>query len=370
MDATTYRIFVTVTPELEPLLQQELGELGIEGRIDRLEGGLELVGDRRCLWRITLCSRLAESVRVRLGAPFAAVSFEALHAGLLRLPWAAYRVRGGELPEIRVTCRRSRLYHSGAVAQRAAELLRERLDLLQGAAAEGAPRIYLRLERDRAQVTVDASGELLHRRGYRLHVGQAPLRETLAAACLREAGYDGTQALWDPFCGAGTIPLEALAVATGAWPGAQRRFAFERWPTHDADGFARLRESQPPRREHGAQVLGSDIDADVLDAARRNARAAELAQGLQLLEGDFETVSERAPQGAMIVCNPPYGHRLAGQGELHRRFGALLARRSDLDPVLVLTGRRGFARATGLPWEPVLAFSNRGLPVRLLRLAR
>jgi len=364
--STRYRIFVSVTPGLEHLLEQELHELGVRGG-DRLEGGLELGGERRTLWRVCLCSRLAESARVRLGKAFTARTFDELRAGLLRLPWAAYLPRGSALPEVRVTCHRSRLYHSGAVAERVLYALAERLDA-PGETSPELPRIHLRLERDRVQVSVDASGELLHRRGYRRHVGEAPMRETLAAACLRAAGYDGTRPLWDPFCGAGTLPLEALGLATGTRPGAGRSFAFEAWPTHDAAGFAELRAGLPSPCPAPASVLGSDVDADALEAASSNAAAAGLAP--ELRQGDFAAVADAVPAGTMIVTNPPYGHRLGGEGEVYRRLGDLLREREDLGPVFMLTGRRGLSRATGLPWEPVLAFSNRGLPVRLMRLAR
>lgn len=367
--STRYRIFVSVTPGLEHLLEQELGDLDLRGG-ERLEGGLELGGDRRTLWRVCLCSRLAESARVRLGKPFTARAFDELCAGLLRLPWAAYLPRGQALPEVRATCHRSRLYHSGAVAERARDVLAERLAVMgeTRGGPSGLPRIHLRLERDRVQVSVDASGELLHRRGYRRHVGEAPLRETLAAACLRAAGYDGTQPLWDPFCGAGTLPLEALGLATGSQPGVGRSFAFESWPTHDADGFAELRADLPSPHPAPASVLGSDVDADALEAASSNAAAAGLSP--ELRQGDFAAVADVVPARTMIVTNPPYGRRLGGEGEVYRRLGDLLRARTDLGPVFVLAGRRGLSKVTGLPWEPVLAFGNRGLPVRLMRLAR
>jgi len=373
---TRYRVFVAVTPGLEPLLAQELVELGLCDRPSAVAGGVELAGDRRCVWQVALRSRLAESVRVRLGRPFRAVRFEQLRERLGRLPWSAYIPRGLR-PEVRVSCRRSRLYHSDAVAQRIEAVLEERLETAAPVAAAGLhagglqpPRVYARLERDLVQISIDASGEPLHRRGYRTHVGAAPLRETLAAACLRAAGLSGVSALWDPFCGAGTVPVEALREAMDLAPGASRRFAFEAWPTHDAEAYGVLVRDLPAARPPAMSVFGSDVDRDVLAAARDNARRAGVAEHLKLLEGDFETVAARIPPGAAVVTNPPHGRRLTGRGlrELHRRLGALLAGRPDLSPVHVLTGYPGFRRATGLPWRQVLTFDNRGSPVRLLRL--
>jgi len=378
MSATRYRIFITVAPGLEALLEQELLHLGIldqtageAGRgtrgtsATRLTGGLELAGDRRSLWTVACCSRVAETVRVRVGSPFVATSFEDLRQGLLRLPWAAYLRRGGSLPRVRVTCHRSRLYHSGAVAQRVEQVLAQRLGDEAGDETEG--QVYLRLERNRVQVSIDASGDPLHRRGYRLQVGQAPLRETLAAACLQAAGYAGGP-LWDPFCGSGTLPIEALAMAAGILPGTHRHFAFERWPTHAPDEYGRWAASLPAPGDASAQVFGSDRDPLALKAAAANARTAELDACLTLVEGDFEQVAARIPAGTMIVSNPPYGHRVPAQRDLYQRFGQLLGR-TDMGPVYVLTAMRGFGRATGLKWEPTLEFSNQGLRVRLLHLS-
>jgi len=392
--ATLYRLFVSITPGLEPLLAQELTDLGIGAKQTSVTGGMELMGDRQCLWRLCRDSRLAESVRVRLGPPFAARSFDDLLAGLGRLPWAAYLQRGGALPEVRVTCHHSRLYHSGAVAQRVVQVLTDRVGC-QDQGGDAADRVHVRLERDQVQVSVDASGELLHRRGYRLHVGQAPLRETLAAACLRAAAYTHTshlahpsppvghqrsaphsgeapplRALWDPFCGAGTLVLEALAMAAGIAPGAQRRFAFERWPTHDARAYADwLAESPVPDAvPPSLRLFASDRDPRELEAARANARAAELETHLTLSEGDFQQVAPQIPAGTGIITNPPYGKRLPGEPDLYPRLGELLRQRPDLRPVHLLTAVRGLGRLTDCKWEAVLSFSNRGLPVRLLRL--
>jgi putative N6-adenine-specific DNA methylase len=368
---TRYRVFVAVTPGLEPLLEQELAELELPDRPTTVTGGAELACDRRGLWQVALRSRLAESVRVRLGRPFRAVSFDQLRDTLCRLPWSAYLARGLR-PEVRVVCRRSRLYHSGAVAERIEAVLEERLGPASDTAGRPPPRVYARLERDLVQISIDASGELLHRRGYRTHVGEAPLRETLASACLRAAGLNEKppHALWDPFCGAGTIVLEALCTAAGLPAGASRRFAFESWPTHDAEAYGALLQRLPEGEPPALAAYGSDIDPGVLSAARENARRAGVAEHLTLLEGDFEAVAEAIPRGAAVVTNPPHGRRLAGRGlgDLHGRLGALFKKRPDLRPVHVLTGYRGFRRATGLRWRQALSFDNRGSPVQLLRL--
>lgn len=375
MGATRYRIFVAVTPGLEQLLEQELGELkiGLSGAI-RERGGIELSGDQQGLWRVACCSRLAESIRVRIGRPFVARSFEQLQH-VTRLPWAAFLDRSGPWPRVKVTCHKSRLHHSGAVAQRIGEALAGRLGLDGAEARTGmpGPTIFARLVRDRVQLSVDASGELLHRRGYRISTGRAPLRETLAAACLRAAGYlsqSGDAPLWDPFCGTGTIVLEAQDAITGRWPGIRRAFAFERWPTHDAEAFDAFKAGLNRRDQPAARVIGSDLDQRQLDAAVRNARRADLEHHVTWLAGDFEEVEQKIPEGAWILTNPPYGPRCGGRGlgELYRRFGELLRRRSDLSTnTFVLSGHPAFRSRTRMDWKTVLAFGNQGVPVELVR---
>lgn len=175
--ASTYKYFAAVSPGLEALLCVELGELGLEARPCR--GGVEWRGAIDSMWLVHYRSRLAESVRARL-RPFHAERFEALEAGLMRLPWHAYLRQ--DLPvSFSVSCHKSRLYHSGAVAEHARSAIRRRLGACPEPAEAQPPEsrvqeVHLRLERDEVQASVEASGELLHRRGYRTHIGEAPLR--------------------------------------------------------------------------------------------------------------------------------------------------------------------------------------------------
>src|SRR5262245_16561985 len=188
MSASVFRAFAACSPGVESLLASELTALGATGESER--GGVEFSGSRELLWRVLRESRLAESVRVRLRA-FEARTFAELESGLARLPWHAYLDRGafgaGRV-RIDVTCKKSRLYHSDAVAERVEQVIAARLGqaLVEhdgvGSQIHSIARVFVRILRDRVQVSVDASGERLHKRGYRVEVSRAPLRETLAAA--------------------------------------------------------------------------------------------------------------------------------------------------------------------------------------------
>ncbi len=367
MNSTRYQLFCSVTPGLEPLLEEEVRALGITGRLRAHAGGVEVQVDREGLWTLACRSRLAESLRVRIGR-IEARRFEALEQGLGRIPWHAWLPKGAT-PAVHAVCHKSALYHSGAVAERVVRAIAASQTKRGGEPTDDpTPTIHVRFDHDVARISVDASGELLHRRGWRTRVGGAPMRETLAAACLHAARLPPDVVLWDPFCGAGTIPIERLRTIAGlpTWrPG--RSFAFETWPTHDAQAWANWRDGLELDLQPRARAIGSDIDPESIEAARGNAEAAGVTPWIDLYAGDFQSVAKRVPQGAAVVCNPPYGKRMGrdGMGEMLERFGRMLRRRRDLVPVAVLSGAAGFGRGTGLPWNTALRLQNRGLRVRL-----
>ena len=365
--ATRYRIFAGVTPGIESLLHKELKALVPDGKATPVEGGVELNGAREDLWHIALYSRLAESLRVRLGRPLETRTFDEFMARMGKLPWSAYLPRGGGMPRITVSCQSSKLYHTEAMAQRMRMVLRDRLGCTD---EPGQGRVFLRIVKDQAQVSVDAAGDPMHKRGYRVHLSEAPLRETLAAACLVAADYRGGP-LWDPFCGAGTIPLEAANLLAGVPAGGRRKFAFEQWPVHDAEAWAAIKQGVPEPALPDSLIIGSDKSEKALDAARHNTSEAGLEGHVRWIVGDFDQVAEQVPEGATVVCNPPYGLRSQGRlDNVYRRLGQLLGRRFDLRPVVALSGYRELPRLTGRPWRTVHTLSNRGLSVKVLRLDR
>lgn len=372
---TSYVAFVACGPGLEGLLEEELRELGFVPR--PTPGGAEIRTDSVGLWGACWRSRLAESVRVRL-KPFVARDFDTLMRELERLPWRAYLAPGGSCA-VSVTCHKSRLWHSDAVAERVGDVLRNRAGAAPSAEAEVDLRIFVRLQRDRVQVSVDAGGARLHRRGYRTHVAPASLRETLAAALVR-VGVDAApeaRVLWDPFCGAGTIALEWLESQLGRPAGVRREFAFERWPTHPAETYREWAASVPRESPTDAlgryRVIGSDQSSRSLDAARANAAAAGLDASCEWTLGDFEEASRHVPEGALVITNPPYGVRIGTgdqRGDVLVRWGRLLERRRDLRPVVqLLPAARQVALGGAGQFETAFRTSNGGIAVaaQLLR---
>jgi len=379
MSSTTHLTFVQTALGLEPLLGAELRTLLPNVAPPSLsEGGVLLRLSVRDLWTVCLASRLAEGVRVRLKA-FVARDFATLERELGRLPFSAYFMRG-KSAEVRVVSHRSKLWHSGAVTERVEGVLASRFGVGSGAAEEGAAVVFVRLTGDTAQVSIDASGHRLHRRGYRTRVAEASVRETLAAAVVSQVlGRSGEgkgappRVIWDPFCGAGTLGIEALQMARGQLAGKSRTFAFESWPTHDADGFRAHREQlalEAPARALSPelQVLFSDRDSVALESAEINAGQADVADGARFVHGDLLRVEPEVPIGAAIIANPPYGRRLA-RGDALDALVHVLDRRPDLRPCAVLIG--GPARRDLSPnFAAVLRTKNGGASVSIRVLGR
>jgi putative N6-adenine-specific DNA methylase len=362
-------LFAVCAPGLEPVLAAELAALGLRAR--SVSGGAEVRGGAGDLERMNLQLRTASRVLVRLGQ-VKATSFADLVRKARALPFETVARRGDPVA-LRVTCHKSRLYHSGAVAQRLHEALQERLG---GAAplsdhdeeAANPPQLLLaRFDHDVCTVSADSSGALLHRRGYRLLQSQAPLRETLAAALLLAAGYTGKEPLLDPLCGSGTIPIEAALLARRRAPGLLRDFAFQRWPGHDARRFeallAQLREQELPRAP--APIAGSDADSGAIADARANAVRAGVAEDLRLDPLPLREAHPGAPAPGLIATNPPYGVRI--RVDLPRLYVELgdLARRSGYRVAALAADRRAPQRA-GLKWKSLLRTRNGGLKVELL----
>ena len=216
-------------------------------------------------------------------------SFRALHLGELlsearNAPWR--EVLRPDVPfRVEATCSKSRIYHSGAAAERIETAVRQALGAppSPGSQIEAPVLIRARIEHDVCTLSVDTSGEPLHKRGYKEAIGKAPMRETLASLFLRQCGYDGTEPVVDPMCGSGTFVIEAAEIALRLNPGRARRFAFEQLATFDAAQWARMRAVESRRSPpEGVRFHGSDRDGRAISMARANAQRAGVAEYVEL----------------------------------------------------------------------------------------
>ena len=369
--------FAIVAPGLEPFALAEAKALGLAAVAE--EGGLSWHGDARSALLANAAMRIASRVVVRL-ATFEARSFAELQRHARRIEWNRV-VAPGDAVRFRVTCKKSKLYHSDAVAERLADAV---MRVVPGARAEGgseleedagdggdASLVIVRIMRDRCTVSADSSGALLHRRGYRQATAKAPLRETIAAAMLAASGWDGTSPLVDPLCGSGTIPIEAAQAARGIAPGTQRTFAMERWPTTPAGLGDQVRAELITRERVSAagQILGSDRDAGAIAAATSNAERAGVATDVGLAVRSLSSaVFPDGPRG-WIVTNPPYGVRVGDSDrvrDLWAQLGNVLRTRASGWRVALLSPEPALDRQLRIPLSSVASLINGGIPIRLM----
>lgn len=357
--------FAVVAPGLEPVCVAELTELGFTG-LEMVVGGVAFRGRLGDLYRANLWLSTASRVVVRL-ARFRCRDFPDLYRAAVRLPWGRF-LRPGTLCDYRVTCRRSRLLHSERVAETLQAAVAHALGGGAPQAALAKQLVLVRIVDDEVEISIDSSGELLHRRGYRTAVAAAPLRETLAAGILRLLDWDGRQPLADPLCGTGTFLLEALLRGKGRAPGLQRDFAFMNWPGYRA-GLWQVLSSEARRKEQPcpAVISGGDADAAALSAARANLERLKPA-GPVLLEHLPLERQPVHPGTGLVLCNPPYGKRLLSDIPLEPYFAGLgrdLQRAYPGWRKALLLPDPQLARATGLPLREVAILDNGGLRVGL-----
>lgn len=364
--------FAACAPGLEDVLAGELEALGFAPQRlahgATVSGGVLFATEVAGLASANRRLRTASRILARVGMPFYARTFEELFARVARLPWDRFWSPTTPIA-LRVTCRGSRLYHSDAVAERVVGALGERFggaptlgafDEDQGGDAQ---LIVVRLVDDECTISIDSSGPHLHRRGYRLATAKAPLRETLAAAMLIGAGWDPTTPLIDPFCGSGTIAIEAALMAVGRAPNSNRRLPLSRWPC--AAGVD-LGASVPQTAPAAARpiIVASDRDAGAIEAARANAERAGVSAWIDFR---LHSVSDMAPPPGQgwVVTNPPYGQRVGGADlrNLYARLGDLMRKRCGGWTTGILASDPALIRQTRLPLKPVWSSDNGGISV-------
>lgn len=362
-------VFGVIPPGLEQVLAEELTDLGVrEPTIE--EGGVSFRADRELLYHIHRWGRSGNRFWVRLGR-FHATTMEALAAKIRALPWAPF-VHPHRSLTVRVSATRSRLSHRDAIANKVELAVR---DALRGPRREGAKParepldVLVRLVDDEAEVSVDASGDRLHRRGWRKDIVAAPLRENLAAAVLWLSGWQLGTPLVDPMCGSGTFLIEAAGIAAGHAPGDQRNFAFETWPSHDRTLWKTVlaRKGEPREHAHESLFLGCDIDEDAVVAAKANARRARVSPDLRAC--DLRELVLPSVAGTIIV-NPPYGERLSRPREAWGALAQWLALRASGWRVTVISPDPALARIAGFKGKPVAVFPNGGIRVGVYTIER
>ncbi len=315
------KFFATCAKGTEGALRRELAALRLPA-VTGGRGGVSFEGRLEHGMRACLHARAAMRVLLQL-ASFPAPDADALYQGVRSVEWTEWLTARTTLA-VEATVSSSAITHSQFAALKVKDAVVDALRDRLGARPDVDPkdpdvRIVLHLAQDQADLSLDLAGEPLHRRGYRLAMTPAPLKETLAAAVLSLGRVPFELPFVDPMCGSGTLAIEHALSARRIAPGLQRAFGFQRWPCYRGATQSlwdrmkeRARADALPRAP--APIVARDLFAKALDAARRNAAAAGVAQDVEIEQGDARRLEPRWPEGTLCL-NPPYGERLMGKRE-------------------------------------------------------
>lgn len=320
---------------LEAVLKREIADLGLE--ITCVEDGrVTFAGDRQALCRANIFLRSAQRVLIKIGS-FHAETFEELFQKTKALPWEAYIPKDGKFWVAKAASVKSKLFSPSDIQSIMKKAMVERMkgvyhiDWFDESGADYPVRVFIK--KDEVTVGLDTSGESLHKRGYRKLTAKAPIAENLAAALLMLTPWRGDRILVDPFCGSGTIPIEAAMMAAHVAPGKNRHFTAQEW-THAFPGnlWEKAREEaaslETPDVE--TQIQGYDIDDEMVSIARANARLAGVEHLIHFQQRDVAQLSHARKYG-FILTNPPYGERLSEKKELQALYRTLGERYQALD---------------------------------------
>jgi len=350
---------------LEHLLGEEITALGYK-RIDTIDGRVTFVGDENAVARVNINSRYAERLFISLGS-FGATTFTELFDGVKALPWENFISQNDAFP-VKGHAIKSKLFSVPDCQSIVKKAIVSRLGEKYGINWFKETGVKYQVEffifRDRATLMIDTSGVALHKRGYRPQQFTAPLRETLAAAIAATARPREDVLFWDPFCGSGTIAIEAAMLMTGRAPGVNRGFSAEAFPQFSGEIWKAAREEARDLVKKSAfEAYASDIDPAAIDIARECIAHAGVKDNVKIFRRDALTITTEGRRGT-IVCNPPYGERIDAEGgvdNLYRKMGKHFAT-LDSWQIYVITSHQHFESLYGRRADKVKKLYNGMLP--------
>ncbi|MBN1904311.1 MAG: hypothetical protein JW927_04355 [Deltaproteobacteria bacterium] len=319
----SHLFFASTPPGFEALCRDELMRLPIDkNSIKTIEGGVEFRGKLIDCYLANLHLRTCNRVLFRM-AEFNAPNFRRLEKNLMDIPWELY-IKAESKPSVTVTARHSRIYHSDAIAERVIESINSRKKAVpfvtDGDGAPAAQDIFIRSVDDHMTISLDSSGDILYKRGVKQHTGKAPMRETIAAAALIRAGYNGEDILFDPMCGTGTFSIEAAMMSRCIPPGWYREFSFMSWPGFRPAQWAHIKKQAEKeiRPAYDMQrILANDKDPGMCEALSETLIEYGLETSIRAINMDFFELTPSdiyiytgINRPGLIIINPPYGIRL------------------------------------------------------------
>ncbi|MGL5378719.1 THUMP domain-containing class I SAM-dependent RNA methyltransferase [Clostridium sp.] len=340
-----YNLIATTTFGLEGITAKELKALGYED-LKTENGKVYFTGDEMDIAIANIHLRTADRILINMGE-FEARSFEELFQGTKNIKWSELIPKDG-IMHVNGKSVKSTLYSVPDCQSIVKKAIVKSMSEAYGIETfeESGPlyKIEVAILKDKVTLTIDTSGPGLHKRGYREEAGMAPLKETLAAAMVLISRWKESYELVDPFCGSGTILIEAAMIMQNIAPGMCRKFTCETWPTMDEEIFEQVREGAERAIKHkDIKLIGYDIDGRILKVARSNAQKAGVSKYIEFQRRDFNEFSS-SNKYAFVITNPPYGERLGEKEEvfnLYKTFG-LFKRRFSAWEYNILTSFENF----------------------------
>lgn len=342
-----YQLLAVCPMGLESIVAKEVQELGYETRIEN--GRIYFEGDESAIVKANLWLRTADRVKLIVGQ-FEAVTFDELFEKTKALPWEAIISKDGKFP-VQGRSLKSKLFSVPDVQAITKKAIVERLKhayKIPGWLEESGANypVEVNILKDKVLLTIDTSGSGLNRRGYRLKQGEAPIKETLAAALVKLANWTGDTPLIDPFCGSGTIAIEACMIAQNIAPGFNRSFVSEQWDIMPDQLFDSLRAEADEAADYDKEIEihASDIDPHMVEIAKANADEVGMGDIIQFSVKDVNTLTLTHEGPIGIIGNPPYGERIGERNEveeMYRYLGTLLHKHDQLS-LYIMTSHKDF----------------------------
>lgn len=367
----THNFFTPCAPGFEDVLEVEIRALP-DVTIESTErGGVSFSGPLDTVYHANLRLRTARRVLLRLD-DFLAQSYPTLFNRIGRLPWEHY-LGFNKTYSLRVNAKASRVHHHRNIAETVRSGVLKALEphgLKPDLDAEAPLEFHVRLYRDRCTVSLNTSGEHLHKRGYRSHVTEAPMRETLAASCLMSLEQRDFGLVLDPMCGSGTLLIEAALLARNIAPGLHRSFAFEAMPSFQQSKWSRFKlEAASEQTASPTYFLGNDLDPAAILSAKDNAERAQVMTCIDFQTGPAETLTVPTKGRSLLVSNVPYGKRLGSKISAQiflRSFAKHLAQNYKGWHYGFITASSSWLESAGLDAYQKRTFKNGGLNVLLV----
>ena len=364
-----FEIFLTTPPGLESYMLAEAKQAGFK-RPKATGGGVTIWGDWNEVWRANLTLRGASKVLARIG------EFRAFHLAQLdkrsrKFPWQDVLTKDHKVKVEVATNRKSKIYHAGAAIERIERAIKEELGAKIATGMEDAEIVVkARIDDNNVRLSVDTSGEGLHKRGHKQAMGKAPMRETMAALALHACGYSGNETVLDPMCGSGTFLIEAAEISRNFMAGRSRSFAFEKLVTFDPAKVQSIRDSWQTR-ESTQKFYGSDRNVNVIGFANANAERAGVEDLCKFKPVPLSAVERPDGPPGLVMVNPPYGARVGKKKDLfalYSAFGNVMREHFSGWRVGMITADTRLAEATKLDWLPTgPPIAHGGLKVKLFR---